>query len=102
MSSGTAGEMGGVERYLAPYCIKEHKMTKRTTKATAATIPMPLFTQTRTEQFEANHQCRPHGGVCLEEAIRVRAFQMWERAGKPEGEGLHFWLEAEKELKACK
>ncbi|WP_439627300.1 DUF2934 domain-containing protein [Gemmata sp.] len=44
----------------------------------------------------ADHGTR--GGVSLEEAIRVRAYQNWERAGRPEGDGVAFWLEAEGEL----
>lgn len=35
--------------------------------------------------------------VC-EEAIRLRAFQKWEAAGKPQGNGVQFWLEAEQQL----
>ena len=33
-----------------------------------------------------------------EEAIRLRAYQKWERTGRPEGDGVRFWMEAEKEL----
>ena len=33
-----------------------------------------------------------------EEAIRNRAYQLWERAGQPDGDGVAFWLEAEREL----
>ena len=32
-----------------------------------------------------------------EEAIRLRAYQKWEAAGKPEGDDLRFWLEAKRE-----
>ena len=32
------------------------------------------------------------------EAIRHEAFILWEKAGKPEGRCLEFWLEAEKDL----
>jgi hypothetical protein len=32
------------------------------------------------------------------EAIRVRAYECWEAAGRPEGDGVRFWLEAEREL----
>jgi hypothetical protein len=39
-------------------------------------------------------------GVPLEEVIRVRAYQNWERAGRPEGDGASFWFEAESELKS--
>ncbi|PWE79237.1 hypothetical protein XF30_23280 [Bradyrhizobium sp. SUTN9-2] len=33
-----------------------------------------------------------------EELIRVRAHQLWELAGKPEGRQDEFWREAEREL----
>jgi hypothetical protein len=32
--------------------------------------------------------------------IRLRAYQKWEAAGKPDGDGTEFWLEAERELLA--
>jgi len=32
------------------------------------------------------------------EAIRLCAYRKWERAGKPTGNGIQFWLEAEQEL----
>ena len=33
------------------------------------------------------------------EAIRARAYELWERAGWPSGRDLEFWLQAERELK---
>ena len=35
-----------------------------------------------------------------EAAIRLRAYQKWETAGRPDGNGIDFWLEAERELRA--
>jgi len=35
--------------------------------------------------------------VSLEE-IRLCAYRKWESAGKPTGDGIQFWLEAEQEL----
>jgi hypothetical protein len=32
------------------------------------------------------------------EAIRLFAYRKWESAGKPSGDGIEFWLEAEHEL----
>jgi hypothetical protein len=32
------------------------------------------------------------------DAIRCFAYQKWETAGKPDGDGIPFWLEAENEL----
>jgi hypothetical protein len=33
-----------------------------------------------------------------DEKIRLRAYQKWETAGKPQGNGVQFWLDAEQEL----
>jgi hypothetical protein len=33
-----------------------------------------------------------------EEQIRVRAHELWEKAGKPEGREDEFWRQAEKEM----
>ena len=30
--------------------------------------------------------------------IRLWAYRKWERAGKPTGDGIQFWLQAEQEL----
>jgi hypothetical protein len=35
-----------------------------------------------------------------EEEIRKCAYRKWEMAGRPEGDGVRFWIEAEKELAA--
>jgi DUF2934 family protein len=32
------------------------------------------------------------------QAVRKRAYQLWEDAGKPAGQQDHFWLEAEKQI----
>jgi hypothetical protein len=34
----------------------------------------------------------------MEEAIRVRAYHMWNDAGRPEGNADAFWLSAQREL----
>jgi len=36
--------------------------------------------------------------ACKEAEIRELAYQKWEQAGRPEGDGKNFWLEAEKEV----
>lgn len=33
-----------------------------------------------------------------EHLIRLVAYYLWEEAGKPEGDGVNFWLEAERKL----
>jgi hypothetical protein len=32
------------------------------------------------------------------EDVRLRAYRKWEAAGRPDGDGTKFWLEAEREL----
>jgi len=34
-----------------------------------------------------------------QQAIRERAHELWEAAGKPGGKEDHFWLEAERQLR---
>jgi len=36
------------------------------------------------------------------ENIRLCAYRKWESAGRPTGDGVQFWLEAEKEMKVGK
>jgi hypothetical protein len=36
----------------------------------------------------------------VEEAVRVGAYYRWDAAGRPGGDGVHFWLEAEQEIMA--
>jgi hypothetical protein len=36
-----------------------------------------------------------------EEQIRKRAFELWERAGKPEGREDEFWHQAQRELQSA-
>ena len=40
----------------------------------------------------------PHRPGPSEEQIRARAYALWEQAGRPDGDGTQFWLEAEREL----
>ena len=40
-----------------------------------------------------------HSPVVSAEEIRLSAYRKWESAGKPTGDGVPFWLEAEQELK---
>lgn len=34
-----------------------------------------------------------------EDAIRTRAYFLWDEAGRPAGDGVRFWLAAERELR---
>jgi len=44
-----------------------------------------------------SHPTPTHTAVA-DEDIRLCAYQKWEVAGKPAGDGVQFWLEAEQEL----
>jgi Protein of unknown function (DUF2934) len=44
----------------------------------------------------------PNGKPVSEEAIRLCAYRKWETAGKPGGDGVSFWLEAEKDISKAK
>lgn len=41
----------------------------------------------------------PGGVVVTEGVLRLRAYMKWVEAGRPESDGVLFWLEAEKELR---
>jgi hypothetical protein len=43
-----------------------------------------------------DRECGTGPGVDRDAAIRLRAYQEWEAAGHPIGDGVEFWLTAEK------
>ena len=45
---------------------------------------------------EDNKPTKRHDGA--EERIRRLAYMKWEAAGRPDGDGMSFWLKAEREL----
>jgi hypothetical protein len=53
--------------------------------------------ETETMEHSENHECRNDKPVGCDD-IRLCAYQKWEEAGKPSGDGIEFWLEAEQEL----
>lgn len=69
-----------------------------TPMAEPTTKPAPAMTATRATQPKT----MPYQITPTQEEIQVRAYQKWEAAGRPAGDGLKFWLEAERELKAGK
>ena len=54
-------------------------------KSASAAMPLPAV---------APNAARPQAN---EETIRQLAYSKWESAGRPLGDGLHFWLAAEAE-----
>jgi len=57
-----------------------------------------------TAQLDASSEISATSGGCCsmssskEDIIRERAYFLWEEAGRPEGDGIDFWIEAEKQF----
>ena len=53
------------------------------------------------EHFAVRKVCRREGDTHMEtdpkKRIRNRAYELWEAAGKPPGDGAEYWLQAEAE-----
>jgi hypothetical protein len=80
------------------FCTKKARETMHKKTATAA---HPSSTRAASEQKPAASvpgTPAPKGKAASEEAVRLRAYQRWEAAGRPGGDGVKFWLEAEQEL----
>jgi Protein of unknown function (DUF2934) len=74
---------------------------KRVTSASASAAELSnSVVQNDQQVVEATWPADPQSTACREEAIRERAYSKWEEAGRPEGDGIEFWLEAERELDA--
>jgi len=67
-----------------------------------ATEPNPVSDSTTSKSkasASSGRADRAQSGKSIpEDAIRIRAHQKWEAAGKPNGEDLRFWLEAQREI----
>jgi hypothetical protein len=64
---------------------------------TSQTATLPTTKFKTNAPIPANHRLT-RKNVVPEGIIRIRAYQKWEAAGKPNGQSLRFWLEAEREL----
>ena len=58
----------------------------------------PSKPTTPTQAADAASDNDDIGKLVSDEDIRLCAYQKWEAAGKPTGDGVQFWLEAEQEL----
>jgi hypothetical protein len=67
-------------------------------------IPLPtkLQSRRRIQPPQYSPGWNPNGESTTEEAIRRCAYRKWKTAGKPNGDGVLFWLEAERELAQTK
>ena len=66
--------------------------TPRGPSATARTSPAEAADATRLQPPRSD-------GQPTEEAVRARAFSLWQQAGEPGGDGTEFWFRAEQELR---
>jgi len=74
-------------------------MAKPTTTAPTTTRPTAARTNPADPSGGTSPSSRNPGRPApTEEAIRTRAYSLWEQAGRPACDGVQFWLEAEKEL----
>jgi hypothetical protein len=67
--------------------LRAHEAQTGSTGATTAT-------QAAVASGDEDHSAQPVPA----EDIRLCAYRKWEGAGKPTGDGIQFWLEAEQEL----
>jgi hypothetical protein len=74
---------------------KSKNPTPPTTKPAAPRTATPAATADKISLSSGRTPTRP---TPSEDQIRARAYFLWEQAGRPEGDGAQFWLEAEKEL----
>ena len=78
---------------------------KRTFRLTGGRLTTDRQTVERAEKLvEAMPQPAPSAAAASEmppgtdDRIRTRAYELWEAAGRPSGDGVEFWSAAEREL----
>ena len=67
---------------------------KRATLAQAGAGKPTTPTEAVIASSDSDHTAK----LVSDEDIRLAAYQKWEAAGKPAGDGVQFWLQAEQEL----
>jgi hypothetical protein len=77
-------------------------MTQDHHKHATLTHAGPGKPTTATKAVVASGDKDHNGKVVSDENIRLCAYQKWEAAGKPAGDGVQFWLEAQQELEEGK
>ncbi|OAI54953.1 hypothetical protein AYO44_13940 [Planctomycetaceae bacterium SCGC AG-212-F19] len=73
-------------------------MTQQHNKPASLADAVPGKSTTRTKSAVPSGDNDHNGKLVSDENIRLCAYQKWEAAGKPTGDGVQFWLEAEQEL----
>lgn len=71
----------------------KHRQNRTTPAQSGPTEPT-----TKTQTAVTSGDMDPNAPPVSAEDIRFRAYRKWEIAGKPTGNSVRFWLEAEQEL----
>ena len=74
-------------------------MSKTAPNTRKSTAPASARTNPATAADATRLQPPARDGVPQEDAIRARAYALWQQAGSPGGDGVEFWLRAEQELR---
>jgi hypothetical protein len=74
------------------------KELKRATPAPSGRTVPKTTTPTAVASGDKNH----NAPLVTADEIRLCAYRKWESAGKPAGDGVQYWLDAEEELKQGK
>jgi hypothetical protein len=72
------------------------------TPGSAPPAPVSPTSEARPAAASVLAQPAPNCQSVSEEAIRLCAYRKWETAGKPHGDGVNFWLEAQRQLSSVK
>ena len=64
------------------------------------TTPVPAAQQSNPAEAadSVSLQPAPQPAAVTDEQVRERAHQMWEQAGRPDGDGTEYWYRAQQEL----
>ncbi len=74
-------------------------MRKHHHKPNATVAESGMTSPATSMQMATTHDEKIHNGHLVSaQDIRLCAYQKWELAGKPVGDGVQFWLDAEHEL----
>jgi hypothetical protein len=76
-------------------------MSQRPNKQTSQANTGSSNPTTSTKAVVASGGNNHNGELVSDVDIRLCAYQKWEAAGKPAGNGVQFWLSAEQELQAA-
>ena len=87
---------------MAPPLTSSRRRTwRRPPRAPRSPAPTPASARTNPADAASATRLQPSRpeGVPQEDAIRARAYALWQQAGEPDGDGVEFWLRAEQELR---